>query len=111
MLFKLINSVNVVGIIVNDELQTVFLSFVFFSQETKNLFREKPADVEFSIVAIGDKSKAALQRFFGNQFILTGNEIGRQPPTFEDAAIAAQAILDSGVQFDQVVGFLRTLFF
>ena len=34
-------------------------------------------------------------------FLVTGNEIGRTPPTFADASVAAKAILDSGFDFDE----------
>lgn len=61
----------------------------------------KPADVEYKLVCIGDKSRAILQRLYGSSFLFTGNEIGRQPPTFEDASIAANAILNSGYEYDE----------
>jgi F-type H+-transporting ATPase subunit gamma len=63
--------------------------------------KEKPADVEYKLVCLGDKSRAVLQRLYGSTFLFTGNEIGRQPPTFEDASIAANAILNSGYEFDE----------
>lgn len=61
----------------------------------------KPADVEYKLACIGDKSRGILQRLYSNTFLFTGNEIGRQPPTFEDASIAANAILNSGYEFDE----------
>jgi F-type H+-transporting ATPase subunit gamma len=71
------------------------------AKETKNILNNKPADVDYSLVCLGDKSRGALQRLYGKHFALTGNEIGRQPPTFEDAAIAANAILNSGIEFEE----------
>ncbi|RCN51187.1 ATP synthase F1, gamma subunit [Ancylostoma caninum] len=53
------------------------------------------------VVCIGDKSKNALQRIHGKKFILTGNDIGRAPPSFADASIAAKAILESGFDFEE----------
>lgn len=72
-----------------------------FFQEAKSILRNKPADVEYKLVCIGDKSRAVLQRIYGSSFLFTGNEIGRQPPTFEDASIAANAILNSGYDYDE----------
>ncbi|CAJ0584845.1 unnamed protein product, partial [Mesorhabditis spiculigera] len=71
------------------------------AKEAKNILNHKAADVDYKLVTIGDKSKAALQRVFASTIALSGNEIGRTPPSFEDAAIAAQAILDSGIEFDE----------
>lgn len=71
------------------------------AKEAKHIISNTPESVEVKLVAIGDKSKASLQRIYAKNFLLSGNDIGRAPPTFEDAAIAAQAILDSGYQFDE----------
>lgn len=54
------------------------------------------------MVCIGDKSRNTLQRTHASNFLLTGNDIGRTPPTFDDASIAAKAILESGFEFDEV---------
>ncbi|KAE9556487.1 hypothetical protein FO519_000372 [Halicephalobus sp. NKZ332] len=71
------------------------------AKEAKNILKGKPADVEYKVVCIGDKSKAAIQRIYGNDILFTANEIGRQPPSFEDASIAANEILNSGYKFDE----------
>ncbi|CAD5226706.1 unnamed protein product [Bursaphelenchus xylophilus] len=81
-------------------------------KETKHIFANKPADVEYKIVAIGDKAKIGLQRLVGNSFLFSGNEIGRAPPTFEDASIAANAILNSGYEFNDgaiIYNFFKTV--
>lgn len=52
------------------------------------------------ILCVGDKSRAFFQRFFPKQIIAVGSEIGRLPPTFNDAAKVANAILTSGYEFD-----------
>ncbi|PAV84730.1 hypothetical protein WR25_02876 [Diploscapter pachys] len=70
------------------------------AKEAKNIINNA-GDKEIKLVAIGDKAKGALQRIYGKHFLLSGNEIGRQPPTFEDASIAAKAILESGYEFDK----------
>lgn len=82
-----------------------FRMFIILFQEAKNLLKNKPENVEYKLVCIGDKSKAGLARLYGNNILYTANEIGRLPPTFEDASIAALEILNSGYEFDEVVLF------
>lgn len=53
------------------------------------------------IVCVGDKSQAVLKRQFGDKIIMSFNEIGRLPPTFNDARIIAQGIVNSGFDFAQ----------
>ncbi|KAF8909701.1 ATPase, F1 complex, gamma subunit domain-containing protein [Gymnopilus junonius] len=55
------------------------------------------------IMVIGDKSKAQLHRALGGNLRLTFNQIGRDIPTFADAATVADLITQSGVQYDAVV--------
>jgi F-type H+-transporting ATPase subunit gamma len=54
-------------------------------------------------MVVGDKSKAQLTRTIGNSFVLTFNQIGRDIPTFADAAAVADLIVQSGVKYDSVV--------
>jgi F-type H+-transporting ATPase subunit gamma len=70
-------------------------------KEAKNLLKNKPDNIEYKLVCIGDKSKLGIARLYGNHILYTANEIGRLPPTFEDASIAALAILNSGYEFDE----------
>lgn len=42
-----------------------------------------------------------MQRIYANEILFTANDIGRQPPSFEDASIAANEILNSGYKFDE----------
>lgn len=69
-------------------------------KEARNILREA-GDADVRLVCIGDKSRAGLHRVYGKHFLATGNEIGRTPPTFGDASVAAKAILDSGFEFDE----------
>lgn len=71
-------------------------------QEAKNLIKNKPDNIEYKIACIGDKSKLGIARIHGKDILYTANEIGRMPPTFEDASIAALEILNSGYEFDEV---------
>jgi len=52
------------------------------------------------ILCVGDKSRAFFQRFFPKQILMVGSEIGRLPPTFNDASKVANAILNSGYEFE-----------
>lgn len=51
------------------------------------------------VICVGDKSRLILQRIYGQNIVLSANEIGRLPPTFLDAAKLAKAILNSGYNF------------
>jgi len=48
---------------------------------------------------VGDKSRAILSRLYSKNIILACNEIGRLPPTFNDASKVADAILKSEYKF------------
>lgn len=67
-------------------------------------FEEKIAAGEsldnVKILCVGDKSRAFFQRFFPKQILMVGSEIGRLPPTFNDASKVANAMLTSGYEFD-----------
>jgi F-type H+-transporting ATPase subunit gamma len=52
---------------------------------------------------IGDKSKAQLSRAIPQNIALTFNQIGRNIPTFADAASVADLVSTSGVKYDSVV--------
>jgi len=54
-------------------------------------------------MVIGDKSKAQLSRAAPGNLRLAFNQIGRDVPTFADAAGVADLISKSGVQYDSVV--------
>ncbi|GMS91601.1 hypothetical protein PENTCL1PPCAC_13776, partial [Pristionchus entomophagus] len=71
------------------------------AKEAKLMIKNKPESQELRIVCVGDKARGALQRYVAQHFLACGNEIGRAPPTFEDAAIVAQALLDSGYAFEK----------
>ena len=53
-------------------------------------------------MVVGDKSKAQLSRALAKNLVLTFNQIGRDIPTFADAAGVADLIVKSGVQYDEV---------
>ncbi|KAF7440125.1 atp3 gamma subunit of the F1 sector of mitochondrial F1F0 ATP synthase [Pleurotus ostreatus] len=55
------------------------------------------------VMVIGDKSKMQLIRALPQNLVLTFNQIGRDIPTFADAAGVADLIIKSGVKYDSVV--------
>jgi F-type H+-transporting ATPase subunit gamma len=69
-------------------------------KNAKNVLSKAQEGVEYKVACIGDKSKAGLQRLFAPYILFAANGIGRAPPTFEDASLTANAILNSGYDFD-----------
>jgi len=66
------------------------------------LKRDDVAD-DSPIVVVGDKSKAQLSRALPGNLELTFNQIGRDIPTFADAASVADMISKSDIKYDSVV--------
>lgn len=56
---------------------------------------------KIKIVCIGDKSKLMLAKQFPQNMLLLFNDFGKRPPQFGDAVRVAQAILNSGYEFDE----------
>lgn len=59
-----------------------------------------PADVNVKLVLIGDKSRGMLQRVWGNNILLNITNIGKKPPSFNDASTIAEAVIGTGYEFD-----------
>ncbi|KAH8112860.1 ATP synthase F1 gamma [Phellopilus nigrolimitatus] len=72
------------------------------SKATRRAFKEEGVEPETPIMVIGDKSKAQLSRMLGDNLVLTFNQIGRNVPTFADAAGVADLVVKSGVKYDVV---------
>ena len=72
------------------------------SKATRRNVAEAGQDVETPIAVIGDKSKAQLSRVLGGHLVMTFNQIGRDIPSFTDAASVADLITKSGVKYDVV---------
>ncbi|EJD01896.1 ATP synthase F1 gamma [Fomitiporia mediterranea MF3/22] len=72
------------------------------SKATRRDFKEGETEQDTPIMVIGDKSKAQLSRALGGNLVLTFNQIGRDVPTFADAASVADLITTSGVKYDEV---------
>jgi F-type H+-transporting ATPase subunit gamma len=60
-------------------------------------------DKDSPVMVIGDKSKAQLSRALPQNLRLTFNQIGKDVPTFADAAGVADLIVKSNVEYDSVV--------
>ncbi|KAF9515973.1 hypothetical protein BS47DRAFT_1371840 [Hydnum rufescens UP504] len=54
------------------------------------------------VVVLGDKSKSQLVRLAPDNLLLTFNQIGKDVPTFADAAVIADYITKSGAEFDSI---------
>jgi len=59
------------------------------------------AGKEVMVVNVGDKLRGILHRTHGKHILLNFKEIGRKPPTFNDASIVATELLNLGYEFDQ----------
>lgn len=68
------------------------------SRNIRNELAEKSDNAK--VVCVGDKSRAILSRLYAQNIMLVANEVGRKPPTFLDAAKLANAILNSGYDFN-----------
>lgn len=63
---------------------------------------ENGVQADSPIMVIGDKSKAQLSRSLGKNLVMSFNQIGRDIPTFSDAAGVADLIIKSGVEYDSI---------
>jgi F-type H+-transporting ATPase subunit gamma len=70
------------------------------SKAIRNELNEKPNLDNVKVICVGDKSRAFFQRFFPGNILMVGSEIGRLPPQFGDASKVANAVLNSGFEFD-----------
>ncbi|KAI0340279.1 ATP synthase F1 gamma [Trametopsis cervina] len=74
------------------------------SKATRREFANKEVvvDSDSPIAVIGDKSKSQLSRALPNNIVMSFNQIGRDIPTFADAAGVADLIIKSGVEYDSI---------
>jgi F-type H+-transporting ATPase subunit gamma len=63
---------------------------------------EKPVDSDSPVMVIGDKSKAQLSRVLSKNLAMSFNQIGRDIPTFADAAGVADLIVKSNTTYDSI---------
>lgn len=62
-----------------------------------------PVDSDSPVMVVGDKSKAQMSRAVPKNLAMTFNQIGRDIPTFSDAAGVADLIVKSGAEYDSIV--------
>jgi F-type H+-transporting ATPase subunit gamma len=62
---------------------------------------EVAKDPGLMIACVGDKSRGILARAFPKNVLFACNEVGRLPPTFQEASRVAQAILKAGYDFTE----------
>jgi len=55
------------------------------------------------VMVIGDKSKAQISRAVPKNLVMAFNQIGRDIPTFSDAAGVADLVVKSGAEYDSIV--------
>ncbi|CUA67620.1 F-type H+-transporting ATPase subunit gamma [Rhizoctonia solani] len=70
------------------------------TKATKKAIQENNG--EGSIVVLGEKSKSQLSRSSAKHLELSFSQIGREVPSFADAAEIADKIITSGIEFDSV---------
>jgi ATP synthase F1 gamma subunit len=58
-------------------------------------------DPTVRIACVGDKIRSILGRYCGEQILFACNNIGRLPPTFDDARRVAQALMKTDYQFSE----------
>jgi len=63
---------------------------------------ENGGSTDSPIVVVGDKSKIQLLRSLSSNFAITFNQIGRDIPTFADAAGVADLIVKAGIKYDSI---------
>ncbi|XP_023321939.1 ATP synthase subunit gamma, mitochondrial [Eurytemora carolleeae] len=66
----------------------------------RNELNEKASLENVKVICVGDKSRGFFQKFFPENILMVGSEIGRLPPQFGDASKVANAVLSSGFEFD-----------
>lgn len=72
------------------------------SKATRRAFAEQDVEPTSPIAVVGDKSKAQISRVLSKNLAITFNQIGRDVPTFADAAGVTDLIMKSGVEYDSV---------
>jgi len=71
------------------------------AKRIRAIMAEKQQDPNIRIVTIGDKAKAMLAKQFKNNMLMMFNDFGKRPPQFGDALTVANAILQSGLEFER----------
>ena len=62
-----------------------------------------PANVETKMFLVGDKCTSVIKRTSPDSIEAQVKDYGRKPPTFDDASVVANTILEAGFEFDKGV--------
>jgi len=65
------------------------------------MVEEQGANAETKLIVIGDRSKAILSRTLPQNILYSFNDYGKRPPTFADASLVANTILNCGYDYDR----------
>ncbi|KAK4337398.1 hypothetical protein RND71_043345 [Anisodus tanguticus] len=71
------------------------------AKKVRSLMTDEENEKNLKIITIGDKAKAMLSKQFPNNLLMMFNDFGKRPPTFADAMVVANGILQSGYEFEQ----------
>jgi len=71
------------------------------AKKVKATMTEQGNPEGIKIITIGDKAKSMLGRVYPKNILLQFNDFGKKPPQFGDALTVANAILNSGYEFEQ----------
>lgn len=69
------------------------------SKKARSFIAENP---NTDVVAVGDKVKAQISRTHPDNIVLSVSQIGKEAPSFTEAALIADKILSLGVEYDKV---------
>lgn len=67
----------------------------------KAYIKDTPANVETKLFLVGDKCTSVIKKIVPTYMEANVKDYGRKPPTFDDASAVANAVLDSGFEFDK----------
>ncbi|VDL94254.1 unnamed protein product [Schistocephalus solidus] len=67
----------------------------------RELIAHEPVKGSTKLVLIGDKVRLMLARQHSDRFLLSFADVGKKPPSFEDASTISQALINSGFEFDK----------
>nr|CAH0104346.1 unnamed protein product [Daphnia galeata] len=59
------------------------------------------ANPNTKVIIVGDKVRNILQRLYAKNIAMVVTEVGRKPAVFGDAALIAQSIINSGIEFSK----------
>ncbi|VDN33616.1 unnamed protein product, partial [Dibothriocephalus latus] len=67
----------------------------------RELIANEPVKDSTKLVLIGDKVRLMLARQHSSRYLLSFADVGKKPPTFEDASTIAQALINCDFEFDK----------